>query len=94
MRATVFVKFYKSVIPRLLRNYRRKLFLPALAYVATMACATLYLRYHYLIDVIAAFAFAPAAYLANDFLLRHWPGERKLSPSIRENPLPAANATI
>ena len=34
-----------------------------------MCCATIYLRYHYLIDVIAAFSFAPAAYWLNDFLL-------------------------
>jgi len=65
-------------------NYRRKLAIPALAYVALMCCATIYLRYHYLIDVIAAFAFAPAAYLLNDFLLRHWPGERILSSPGRE----------
>jgi membrane-associated phospholipid phosphatase len=62
-----------------LRNYRRKLFIPALVYVALMCCATIYLRYHYVIDVIAAFAYAPAAYFLNDFLLSRWPGERILS---------------
>ena len=59
-----------------LRDYRRKLFLPALFYVLAMSLATLYLRYHYFVDVLAAFLYAPAAYGLNDFLLRHWPGER------------------
>ena len=71
-----------------LREYRRKLFIPALVYVACMGCATVYLRYHYLIDVIAAFAYAPAAYWLNDFLLAKWPGERILIQSIsfKNNP--------
>jgi membrane-associated phospholipid phosphatase len=71
-----------------LREYRRKLFIPALVYVACMGCATVYLRYHYLIDVIAAFAYAPAAYWLNDFLLAKWPGERILiqSNSFKNNP--------
>ena len=59
-----------------LRNYRKKLFFPALLYVLLMAFATLYLRYHYLVDVLAAFLYAPAAYYLNDFLLNRWPGER------------------
>jgi hypothetical protein len=63
-----------------LRDYRRKLFLPALAYVAIMCLATIYLRYHYVIDVLAAFVYAPAAYFLNDFLLAHWPGERIADP--------------
>jgi membrane-associated phospholipid phosphatase len=62
-----------------LRTYRKKAFIPVLIYVALMCCATIYLRYHYLIDVIAAFAFAPAAYFLNDFLLRSWPGEQILA---------------
>jgi len=59
-----------------LRDYRPKLFLPALLFVLLMVFATLYLRYHYLVDVLAAFLYAPAAYYLNDFLLGHWPGER------------------
>jgi membrane-associated phospholipid phosphatase len=59
-----------------LRNYRPKMFLPALLYVLLMAFATLYLRYHYFVDVLAAFLYAPAAYYLNDFLLCRWPGER------------------
>ena len=70
-------------IPLLLSFYlyqhRRKLFIPALAYVAIMCCATIYLRYHYLVDVVASFLFAPAACWLNDFLLSHWPGERIIS---------------
>jgi membrane-associated phospholipid phosphatase len=62
-----------------LRDYKRKLFLPALGYVALMCLATLYLRYHYLIDLVGSFMFVPAAYWLNDFLLAHWPGE-KVSP--------------
>jgi membrane-associated phospholipid phosphatase len=50
-----------------LRDYYRKLFLPALFYVFLMSFATLYLRYHYLVDVLAAFVYAPAAYGLNDF---------------------------
>jgi membrane-associated phospholipid phosphatase len=73
-----------------LREYRRKLFIPALVYVACMCCATVYLRYHYLIDVIAAFAYAPAAYWLNDFLLASWPGERILS---QPNPVKNQPAT-
>jgi membrane-associated phospholipid phosphatase len=69
-----------------LRDYRRKLFIPALTYVGLMCFATIYLRYHYVIDVIGAFIFAPAAYLLNDFLLRHWPGEKMLEPSAKDNP--------
>jgi membrane-associated phospholipid phosphatase len=59
-----------------LRDYRRKAFVPMLVYVALMCAATVYLRYHYLVDVIAAFVYAPVAYLLNDFLLSHWPGEK------------------
>jgi membrane-associated phospholipid phosphatase len=59
-----------------LRDYRKILFVPALIYVAMMCGATIYLRYHYVTDVIAAFAYAPAAYWLNDFLLSRWPGER------------------
>jgi membrane-associated phospholipid phosphatase len=70
-----------------LRDYRRKLFLPCLAYVLTFEFATLYLRYHYLTDVLAAFLYAPAAYWLNDFLLAKWPGEAiiKTSQSAGDN---------
>ncbi len=64
-----------------LRDYRRKLFIPALVYVAFMCCATIYLRYHYVIDVVAAFVYAPVAYYLNDFLLARWPGERMADAS-------------
>jgi len=64
-----------------LRDYRRKLFIPALIYVAFMCCATIYLRYHYVIDVVAAFVYAPVAYYLNDFLLARWPGERMADAS-------------
>jgi membrane-associated phospholipid phosphatase len=74
-------------------NYRRRLALPAFAYVALMCCATIYLRYHYVVDVVAAFAYAPAAYWLNNFLLRHWPGERILSSPAREPHLETAKAT-
>jgi len=60
-----------------LRDYRRKLFLPAVVYVALMCLATIYLRYHYFADVAAAFAYAPAAYALNDFVLKRWPGEQR-----------------
>jgi membrane-associated phospholipid phosphatase len=64
-----------------LRDHARKAFIPALIYVALMCAATIYLRYHYVIDVIAAFAYAPVVYFLNDFLLRHWPGERSAVPA-------------
>src|SRR5581483_386520 len=60
-----------------LRDYARKAFIPTLVYVGLMSFTTVYLRYHYAIDVIAAFAYAPAAYWLNDFLLRQWPGVKK-----------------
>lgn len=69
-----------------IRDHRRKWFAPMLAYVAVMCLATLYLRYHYLIDVIAAFAYAPAAYFLNDFLLSRWPGERRTEPRTESRP--------
>jgi len=69
-----------------LRDYRKKMFIPVLVYVALMCCATIYLRYHYLIDVIAAFAYAPVAYWLNDFLLTGWPGEKISTPSIKNDP--------
>jgi membrane-associated phospholipid phosphatase len=59
-----------------LRRYRRKAFIPSLVYVALMCFATIYLRFHYVIDVVAAFAYAPAAYYLNEFLLARWPGEQ------------------
>lgn len=59
-----------------IRDYRRSLFYPGMVYVGCMCFSTLYLRYHYLSDVIASFAYAPAAYFLNDFLLAKWPGER------------------
>lgn len=59
-----------------IRRYRPRCWAPALVYVALMCCATVYLRYHYVVDVIAAFAYAPAAYWLNDWFLAHWPGER------------------
>jgi membrane-associated phospholipid phosphatase len=73
-----------------LRDYRRKLFLPSLAYVLLIAFATIYLRYHYLIDVLAAFVYAPVAYWLNDFLLAKWPGEKILAKtgSVAKNPSP------
>ena len=64
-----------------LRDYQRKLFIPAILYVLAMCCTVIYLRYHYLADVLAAFAFAPAAYWLNDFMLARWPGERILATS-------------
>jgi len=59
-----------------IRDYSRKWMPAALGYVGLMCCATIYLRYHYLIDVLAAFVYAPVAYRLNDFLLARWPGER------------------
>jgi membrane-associated phospholipid phosphatase len=74
-----------------LRSYYKKLFIPCLVYVALMAAATIYLRYHYLIDVLAAFVYAPVAYWLNDFLLAKWPGEKipVNSKPVNENPAPA-----
>jgi membrane-associated phospholipid phosphatase len=67
-----------------LRDYRKKLFIPALAYVALMCCATIYLRYHYIVDVIASFVYAPVAYKLNDFLLARWPGEKITETSTQD----------
>jgi membrane-associated phospholipid phosphatase len=69
------------------RDYRRKWFPAALGYVGLMCCATVYLRYHYLIDVLAAFVYAPVAYRLNDFLLARWPGERLARPVAAARPV-------
>lgn len=63
-----------------LRGYRPKMLIPAVLYLALMCCATIYLRYHYVVDVLAAFVYVPVAYWLNDFLLAHWPGERQTTP--------------
>ncbi len=77
-----------------LRDYARKAFIPVLLYVGCMCLATLYLRYHYLVDVLAAFVYAPAAYFLNDFLLRHWPGERRTGLAAEiENRRPPVSST-
>ena len=68
------------------RDHARKLFIPALMYVGLMCCATIYLRYHYLVDVLAAFIYAPAAYWLNDFVLARWPGERIAMPLRNHGP--------
>jgi membrane-associated phospholipid phosphatase len=73
-----------------LRDYRKKLFIPALVYIALMCCATIYLRYHYVVDVLAAFIYAPIAYRLNDFLLARWPGE-KITTTSPENEQPRQN---
>jgi len=65
-----------------LRDYCKKAFIPVLVYVVLMCCATVYLRYHYLIDVLAAFAYAPVAYWLNDFLLARWPGEKIIAAAL------------
>jgi membrane-associated phospholipid phosphatase len=59
-----------------LYNHRRKFFIPAIIYVAIMCYATIYLRYHYVVDIMASFIYAPVVYWLNDFLLSRWPGER------------------
>jgi len=66
-----------------LRDYCKKAFIPVLVYVALMCCATIYLRYHYVADVIAALVYAPAAYWLNDFLLARWPGEKIVAAATR-----------
>jgi membrane-associated phospholipid phosphatase len=62
-----------------LRDYQRKMFVPALLYVLAMSLTVIYLRYHYLADVLAAYIYAPAAYWLNDLMLSRWPGERIIS---------------
>lgn len=42
-------------------------------YVLLMMIATIYLRFHYVIDVIAVFAYIPVARALTDFLLSRWP---------------------
>jgi membrane-associated phospholipid phosphatase len=66
-------------------KYYRRLFIPAVIYVACMCFATIYLRYHYFVDVAAAFVYAPVAYYLNNLLLEHWPGERESVASSENN---------
>jgi len=67
-----------------LRDYRRNAFIPVLVYVALMCGATIYLRYHYVVDVLASFLYAPAAYWLNDLLLARWPGEKITAVSAKD----------
>jgi membrane-associated phospholipid phosphatase len=76
-----------------LRDYRRGLFLPALVYVVLMCGATIYLRYHYVVDVMVSFLYAPAAYWLNDFLLSHWPGERIIAVATAATTNPNSNTS-
>jgi len=76
-----------------LRDYCRRLFIPALAYVVLMCFATTYLRYHYLVDVLAAFVYAPVAYWLNDFLLARWPGESIIAAATVSSANPKNNLT-
>ena len=50
-----------------LRDYRRKLFLPALGWVVLMCLATLYLRYHYLTDLLGVLCVRPGRVLVERF---------------------------
>lgn len=74
-----------------LRDYLRRLFIPGLFYVLTMSVTVIYLRYHYLADVLAAYVFAPTAYWLNDYMLSRWPGERiiAVAPPIKNVTIPA-----
>jgi membrane-associated phospholipid phosphatase len=82
-------------IPLLLSIYlykhRRKFFIPAIIYVAIMCYATIYLRYHYVVDIMASFIYAPVVYWLNDFLLSRWPGERiiAIAPVDKKPDVPA-----
>ena len=77
-----------------LYSYRRKFFIPAALYVVCMCGATIYMRYHYFIDVAAAFVYAPTAYFLNNFLLAHWPGEKiARSPAAAGNTRPGLPTT-
>jgi hypothetical protein len=58
-----------------LRTHRPRAFAPALGYVALMCGATVYLRYHYVVDVLVAFLYAPAALSLTRLLMRWWPGK-------------------
>jgi membrane-associated phospholipid phosphatase len=60
-----------------LYKYQRRFFIPAVIYVACMCFATIYLRYHYFVDIAASFVYAPVAYFLNDLVLKHWPGEKE-----------------
>jgi membrane-associated phospholipid phosphatase len=76
-----------------LYKYQRRFFIPAVIYVACMCFATIYLRYHYFIDIAASFVYAPAAYYLNNLVLEHWPGEKDPVPAGAGDallPLPAS----
>jgi membrane-associated phospholipid phosphatase len=60
-----------------LYKYKRRFFIPAVIYVGCMCFATIYLRYHYFVDIAASFVYAPVAYFLNDLVLKHWPGEKE-----------------
>jgi hypothetical protein len=89
-------------IPLLLTMYlykfRRKFFIPAVIYVGCMCFATIYLRYHYFIDIAAAFVYAPAAYFLNNLVLTHWPGEQEPTAGAKNaalaEPVPKAASAL
>ncbi|MBF0406908.1 MAG: phosphatase PAP2 family protein [Candidatus Riflebacteria bacterium] len=60
-----------------LREYRPRIFPFAILYVFIMFCSTIYLRYHYVIDIIAAVPFVFAAHRLTDVILKNWPGENQ-----------------
>lgn len=68
-----------------LRN-SKKLFWILSPFVLSLFVSTIYLRYHYLIDVVAGLVLAPLCFLLANWLFMHW-GEIRASV-----PLPAALA--
>ncbi len=58
----------------------RKLFLILMPFVLSLFVSTVYLRYHYLVDVVAGLILAPLCYMLANWLFRHWSEIRATIP--------------
>ena len=64
----------------------------ATVYVLLMMAATVYLRFHYVVDVVAVFAYVPVAHWLTDLLLTRWPGwQTRLISFLWPPPEPTSN---
>jgi membrane-associated phospholipid phosphatase len=65
------------------RRNSRKLFWILSPFVLSLFFSTVYLRYHYLIDVVAGLILAPVCYFLANWLFKRW-GEIRISLSLPE----------
>jgi len=76
------------LVPALAWRWTRRLFVWVTILGAGMVMATLYLRYHYLLDVIASLALAPVAWRLGEWIDRRY-ADRAERPEVFTGDLPA-----